>query len=351
MKLCQVVQRSESTYRSSHDDTMTVKIIEACKTDMGTSVPEMYQKDKVIALLHALPQGNPKVLHIEDQSDVLVFGDIHGQLDDLLAWFDKVGWPNENPTTLYLFLGDYVDRGDHSYECLMLLLSLRHVCDNLRLLRGNHETMAISRVYGLWEDVKQKVCNGNEDDADSLFTVIGKTIFADLPFVCILNKKYLCMHGGISHHMLRSDIHKFNTERLDDLGDPELDEGILSNTLWNDPYNGTDYKTGFIESERGVGNRYTAAVTLETLKYLNQNLRGLRLDTVLRAHQVATSGVGVDFQNIKEGRFTLEKTRSGTHAVVTIFSAPNYGGGSNTAGVLHILKDGREEVLSMSSRL
>ena len=42
---------------------------------------------------------------------VCVVGDIHGQYNDLLNMMKKVGEPHEDKMN-YLFLGDYVDRGD-----------------------------------------------------------------------------------------------------------------------------------------------------------------------------------------------------------------------------------------------
>jgi len=47
----------------------------------------------------------PMLLELE--APVNIVGDIHGQYEDLLRHFDKLGYP---PQANYLFLGDYVDR-------------------------------------------------------------------------------------------------------------------------------------------------------------------------------------------------------------------------------------------------
>ena len=81
---------------------------------------------------------------------VKVFGDVHGQFYDMIEMF-KVG--GEIPNVNYCFLGDYVDRGSFSVETITLLVLLKlRFPQRITLLRGNHETRAITQVYGFYTE-------------------------------------------------------------------------------------------------------------------------------------------------------------------------------------------------------
>ena len=73
-----------------------------------------------------------------------VIGDIHGcsmALDNLISSCD----PKEADTLV--FLGDYVDRGNHGLEVLTLLFCYKiKYPDKIYLLRGNHECASITKM-------------------------------------------------------------------------------------------------------------------------------------------------------------------------------------------------------------
>jgi hypothetical protein len=65
------------------------------------------------------------------QSPVYVFGDIHGNLEDLHFFSDNL-WKLGMELTAgkFLFLGDYVDRGMNCLECIAYLFGLKVLCPN-----------------------------------------------------------------------------------------------------------------------------------------------------------------------------------------------------------------------------
>ncbi|XLS75923.1 hypothetical protein HN51_032788 [Arachis hypogaea] len=58
----------------------------------------------------------------------------------------------------YLFLGDYVDRGQHSLETITLLLALKiEYPENVHLIRGNHEAADINALFGFRIDCIERM--------------------------------------------------------------------------------------------------------------------------------------------------------------------------------------------------
>ncbi len=79
---------------------------------------------------------------------------VHGQFYDVLELFRKAG---ELPSTKYIFMGDFVDRGYHSVETFSLLMLYKVMYPQyILLLRGNHESRKITEVYGFYDECLTK---------------------------------------------------------------------------------------------------------------------------------------------------------------------------------------------------
>ena len=236
---------------------------------------------------------------VDVPAPITICGDTHGQFYDLLRLFAMGDFP---PKTSYLFLGDYVDRGMQSIETIILLLAYKCLYpDKMFLLRGNHEASSINKMYGFYDECKRR------------FSIKLWKTFSDcfncMPVAALIDRKILCMHGGLSPEMKRvSDLDKiFRPIEVPDTG-------MLCDLLWSDPDKGTK---GWKRNERGVSYAFGKDV-LKT--FLKKN----KLDLVCRAHQVVEDGY--EF--------------FGNRKLVTIFSAPNYCGEfDNNGGMMTVNKD------------
>lgn len=100
-------------------------------------------------------ESEPNLVRVQDP--VTIVGDIHGQFYDFIKLIDPDvgGDPDE---TKYLFLGDYVDRGNFSIEVLILLLSLKiNYPTNIIMLRGNHECRQLTSYFNFRVECNQTV--------------------------------------------------------------------------------------------------------------------------------------------------------------------------------------------------
>ena len=88
--------------------------------------------EDIIALCNGAEEiiiSQPMIL--QAKPPLKIFGDIHGQFSDLMSFFALYGAPHENGKKKdienfdYIFLGDFVDRGNHSIETICLLLALK----------------------------------------------------------------------------------------------------------------------------------------------------------------------------------------------------------------------------------
>ena len=229
---------------------------------------------------------------------LVVVGDLHGNLHDLIRIFLANGLP---PKTSYLFLGDYVDRGSFSLEVITLLFALKlKYPDNICLLRGNHEEKKTNAVYGFKSNIEQVYGN------DFLWTLFNSA-FEYLPFIAIVNETIFCVHGGISPKITSIDD-------IDSLILPiETFPPIVDDLLWSDPI---DDDIEYIPSTRGVGLAFGHKAT-------EKFLQTMHFDRIIRAHQPASKGI--DYKHDSK--------------VLTVFSSSNYNMTGNICGYVTVSPD------------
>lgn len=219
---------------------------------------------------------------LELSAPVKIVGDVHGQYTDLIRLFEMCGFP---PTSNYLFLGDYVDRGKQSLETILLLLCYKlKYPENFFLLRGNHECANVTRVYGFYDECKRR-CN----------IKVWKTFidtFNCLPIAATVAGKIFCVHGGLSPSLSHMDDIRGIARPTD-----VPDYGLLNDLLWSDP---ADMEEDWEPNERGVSYCFGKKVIMNFLQRHD-------FDLVCRAHMVVEDGY----------EFYQDRI------LVTVFSAPN----------------------------
>ena len=98
------------------------KMINFFKTNQCKNIVPLKTCRKIISDAEKVLCQMPSLLEIDvaEDEDIVIVGDIHGQLFDLLNIVDLVGEPTKKKK--FIFNGDFVDRGAWGMECLLILL-------------------------------------------------------------------------------------------------------------------------------------------------------------------------------------------------------------------------------------
>jgi len=330
-----------------------------------------YFFDKCIALcqevLPILAQGQ---LFVAVKAPVYVLGDIHGNFEDLshfarnILTFSSI---HLTPCNI-LCLGDYVDRGLFSLECMMFLLSWKiQAPHKVTLLRGNHEDAVVCgdrKVYGRGCFLSQCHDLFGAVLGNQLFDAVT-SLFRHFPLACEVQvgpRKIFCSHGGFPRfqgdpreHDSLGKLNQPSFPRLltmfpnnpiargfpDDLDrcpySPDEKKRAwysIFDLMWSDPTiedNTPDLimdEWGFATNLRGGNVVSFSQRAVETF------LQAYGYDMLFRAHQEKAHGL------------RMSKSRK----VFTIFSSSNYQGHGNGAGCVIVGADGVVQLVVKSSQ-
>ncbi|KAL6450639.1 PPT1 Serine/threonine-protein phosphatase T [Candida maltosa Xu316] len=269
----------------------------------GGKLPKKHEEKTMteISIVHSKVDAGYSDDEIVGGTKLTVVGDTHGQFYDLLNLFDKFGFVSEDH--VYLFNGDFVDRGSWSCEVALYLYVLKILYPkSIFINRGNHETSDMNKTYGFTDECEYKY-------SKKVFEAFTES-FGALPLASLINREYLCMHGGLfsDDKVTLEDIKSINRFPKNGSTQPPK-EGLAMELLWTDPQE----VNGRSPSKRGIGMQFGPDITERFC--LNNKIR-----KILRSHEVRMGGV----EEEQKGR------------LITVFSAPNYCDSTgNLGGVVH----------------
>lgn len=265
---------------------------------------------------------------------VIVVGDIHGSLADLLYIVDHFGMPSSQ--NRFIFNGDFVDRGDMGIEIMSILMVLYLATpDDVILNRGNHEDRTINGVYGFQEECITKY------DLDTFEKIC--CLFDCMPLFVILSNTIFIVHGGLflDRTVTFEDLERLNRfdyecqaevpypQCLEFLTTAEeqwdaFGKELMRNALWSDPRP----EPGLDLSHRGSGVIFGPDVAQEFMT--NNNIK-----MIIRSHEVCKQGFYLPFGKVMNPALY----NPSLPLLCTVFSASNYSNSGNDAAVLIIGED------------
>ncbi|GAA97965.1 hypothetical protein E5Q_04645 [Mixia osmundae IAM 14324] len=266
----------DTSSMTSFDADEAIEWLKKCKHLPESSIRQLCElvKDRLLEESNVQPVSSP----------VTVCGDIHGQLWDFLELL-KVG--GQCPSTSYIFMGDFVDRGHYSLETFSLLMTLKvRWPDRVTLLRGNHESRQITQVYGFYDECQKKYGSATVWKACC-------SVFDFLNLAAIIDGTILCVHGGLS-----PEVRTLDQIRTIARAQEIPHEGAFCDLMWSDP----DDIDGWSVSPRGAGWLFGGKIAQE-FNHINS------LSLIARAHQLVQEGFKYMFPE---------------NNLVTVWSAPNY---------------------------
>ncbi|KAJ2953956.1 hypothetical protein O0L34_g1593 [Tuta absoluta] len=278
-------------------------------------------------------QAEPRLLRLN--SPVYCIGDIHGNLTALLA-MEAALWPSGtsiSPAKL-LFLGDYVDRGPHGTELMAYLLAAKlQRPKGVLMIRGNHETRDIQRMFTFHTECVQKY---GDAEGSKIWNAINN-VFDVLPLAAVIDDKVFCCHGGIPPPWVCPLITAIDKVPVP-LVRPSEQSTIAWELLWNDPVK-PNKLTASTAMELTSNEGFAANVKRGTGHVFDQTavdrfLLANQLSHVVRAHELHQNGFMVQLR----GR------------VISVFSSSHYCGGTNDIGVA-LLEGSKLRLIRVSTEL
>jgi protein phosphatase len=283
--------------------SMQCDVVQVAARQAALKLPT-YKADTLISMcqdLRGVFMNEPSMLELS--SPLIIVGDLHGQILDLFRILKSCGTP---PSAKYLFLGDFVDRGDFSVDVVTLVFVLKVLYPQaVHIIRGNHEFSSVCSTGGF------------QDECEDLFRTpmvfyAFLHAFEAIPFAALIDKCALTVHGGIG-----PDVNDISQLRKIERPISEFDDSFIDSLVWSDPCEDIN---DFEKSHRGTGYLFGEAALKA---FIEKN--GIKM--VIRGHECVEDGYALQFGG----------------KLVTIFSASNYCGNVGNKAAIIILRKNADQ--------
>jgi diadenosine tetraphosphatase ApaH/serine/threonine PP2A family protein phosphatase len=253
----------------------------------------------------------------------IVFGDLHGNLADLLL-YSRLFWPRMPSlmTSNFVFLGDYVDRGLQSLEVFLYIIAFKIMNPvKVTVLRGNHEVRGTQKGFGFYKECLEKF---GDQSGPEIWELLNKVMDC-IPVCAVINEQVFAAHGGIPASVKSLDALK-GMGRV--LSDPERESPAAWEVMWNDPsekeqmdFMRRQANLGFSSIQKGfIANPKRATAYFYSEEAVDIFCQENKLSHIIRAHELRDQGFSFHFKG----------------KVCTVFSCSFYAGTRNIAAVIQV---------------
>jgi len=279
---------------------------------------------------------------------VIVLGDTHGHLKDVIHVFRTCGTPS--PGNVYLFNGDICDRGDTSDRGGQQGVAIWSVVLCFKVLypdavffnRGNHEDWYNNLLEGPYgqdsfhAEIHRKF--PVYEDAHALKNAFRALFFA-VPIAHVVGDRAVVVHGGLwragfESSLLRGkgttrpvtlcEVERVDRKRDIPIGVNRRGDMILNDTCWNDPHDGF----GLLPNPRGGNTLLFGWDVTETLCAQED------LALLVRSHDWPRTNPphGHEWFQHGHGRHLRRLEGQEDALCISLFTASDYCGGSGNMG-------------------
>lgn len=226
----------------------------------------------------------------KEDKRLVIIGDTHCDFNSLAAIFEKLSLSAydyfDNAT--FIFLGDYLDRGNILFEYLMLLVGFKKLLgERCIFLKGNHELIRYKEDSGMLEsmvypaDTCPTLNSYCGDDKEFLSKFAG--YFSNLPYYILLKTAKgtdLLVHGGIPRDsVIDKCTISHETGEMLVASEDDVRSIALDNMIWSDP------RPGRIKRQGG-GSRFEFG-SEQFERFVASN----KIDRIFRSHEPVPNGV------------------------------------------------------------